>query len=338
MNLFYKSLVGASILSLVACGDDSASSASKDGGKTGLPSEVSKASDLAYYECDEEIEGVSVYVKSAEIDYVCNGDGWFRADDPASEVRYSEQNGNSKNPSDSTSAEEPADSTEESDILDENTFTDARNGKTYKMVKIGDQVWMAENLNIDYQVNGASYGSYCYYNKEANCNTYGRLYTWGAAMDSAGIYSSDGKGCGNENECTPASRVRGVCPEGWHLPNSWEWDALLSYAGKDSEKSYASLKATTGWEERNGTDSLGFSVKPVGIGDSRYINDPSSVFSEPSVGYEGLNIIAAYWVSDTDESSKSNSHYDVEFRSAYNLDGIGFKGKFFALSVRCIKD
>ncbi|WP_407450819.1 FISUMP domain-containing protein [Fibrobacter sp.] len=337
MNLFYKSLVGASILSLVACGDDSTSSTSKEGSKKGLPSEVSSSIDLAYYECDEDIEGVSVYVKSAEIDYVCNGDGWFRADDPASEVRYSEINGTSMDP-------EKTDSTDVTDSEEnlegaENTFIDARDGKSYKTVTIGTQVWMAENLNIDYQVNGVSYGSYCYYNKDANCDTYGRLYTWGAAMDSAGIYSSDGKGCGNENECTPAKRVRGVCPEGWHLPNDKEWDTLLTYAGRDSNKSFASLKASSGWEEKcNGTDSLGFSAKPAGIGDSRYINDPSSAFSEPSVGYEGLTQIAAYWISDIIESAVSNIHFDVEFRSAYNLDGIGYKGKFYALSVRCIKD
>ena len=339
MNLFYKSLVGVSILSLVACNDDSASSNSKNNEKKGLPSEVSTFVDLSHYECVEELEGVSVYVKSAEIDYVCNGDGWFRADDPASEVRYSEQNGHSKDPSDSTSAEEPADSTDETDVLDENTFTDARDGKTYKMVKIGDQIWMAENLNIDYQVNGVSYGSYCYKNQGSNCYLYGRLYTWGAAMDSAGVYSSDGKGCGNESECTPAKRVRGVCPEGWHFPNDNEWNTLLSFAGKDSENSYASLKASTGWEEKkNGTDSLGFSAKPAGIGDTRYINDPSSAFSVSSAGYEGLSTIAAYWISDIIESPKSNIHFDVEFRSAYNLDGIGFKAKFYALSVRCIKD
>lgn len=337
MNLFYKSLVGASILSLVACGDDSASSNSKNNEKKGLPSEVSTFVDLSHYECDEELEGVSVHVKSAEIDYVCNGDGWFRADDPASEVRYSEKNGNSKDP-------EKTDSTDVTDLEEEpedteNTFTDARDGKSYKTVTIGTQVWMAENLNIDYQVNGVSYGSYCYYNKDANCDTYGRLYTWGAAMDSAGIYSSDGKGCGNENECTPAKRVRGVCPEGWHLPNDKEWDTLLTYAGRDSNKSFASLKASSGWEEKcNGTDSLGFSAKPAGIGDSRYINDPSSAFSEPSVGYEGLTQIAAYWISDIIESAISNIHFDVEFRSAYNLDGIGYKGKFYALSVRCVKD
>ena len=337
MNLVYKSLIGVSILSLVACGDDSASSASKDSVKKGLPSEVSSPVDLAYYECDEELEGVSVYVKSAEIAYVCNGDGWFRADNPASEVRYSEINGNAKD-SVKTDSTEVMDPEEEPDVS-ENTFTDARDGQVYKMVKIGSQVWMAQNLNYDYQVDGESYGSYCYYNKDANCDTYGRLYTWGAAMDSAGIYSSDGKGCGNENECTPAKRVRGVCPEGWHLPNDKEWDTLLTYAGRDSNKSFASLKASSGWEEKcNGTDSLGFSAKPAGIGDSRYINDPSSAFSEPSVGYEGLTQIAAYWISDTDESSKSNIHFDVEFRSAYNLDGIGFKGKFYALSVRCIKD
>ena len=339
MNLFYKSLVGAGILSLVACGDDSASSASKDG-KNGLPSEVSSSTDLAQYECDEDLEGATVYVKSSEIDYVCNGDGWFRADDPASEVRYSQQNGRSK---DSTSAEEPA----ESDSLDENTFTDARDGKTYKMVTIGSQVWMAENLNFEYQVDGANYGSYCYNNKTYMCNTYGRLYTWAAAMDSAGVFSTDGKGCGYDVSCTLADRVRGVCPEGWHLPNIWEWDTLLTAAGGSSE-GYLALKSTSGWNnDRNGTDSLGFSIKPAGSRDTRNIDDESP-FGNKTAGFSGETGNAYFWMTsgqyDEKEISKSDLHFNVKFTSAEKTDdgfeneGIGFSSRAFAFSVRCVKD
>ena len=70
------------------------------------------------------------------------------------------------------------------------SFVDSRDGQVYKMVTIGNQVWMAQNLNFE------SPDSYCYEDKKDNCTKYGRLYKWSAAMDSAGLYSENGKGCG----------------------------------------------------------------------------------------------------------------------------------------------
>ena len=81
-----------------------------------------------------------------------------------------------------------------------NTLTDLRDGKTYKTVTIGRQIWMAENLNYAYtdvfykRDNYTSDStSWCYDNDPANCAKYGRLYTWAAAMDSLGKWSKNGK-------------------------------------------------------------------------------------------------------------------------------------------------
>jgi uncharacterized protein (TIGR02145 family) len=113
-------------------------------------------------------------------------------------------------------------------------FTDSRDGKKYKTVKIGEQVWMAENLN--YAINS----SVCYDNDQANCEKYGRLYNWETAMKS--------------------------CPNGWHLPSKEEWDKLISAVGGE-ETAGKKLKAKSGWnEDGNGTDDYGFAALSGGGG------------------------------------------------------------------------
>jgi len=113
-------------------------------------------------------------------------------------------------------------------------LTDSRDSKTYRTIKIGTQTWMAENLNYD------ATGSVCYTNNKANCNTYGRLYTWATALT--------------------------VCPTGWHLPLDVEWATLVSYAGSIEG---TQLKANSIlWANNTGTDALGFSALPGGRGTS----------------------------------------------------------------------
>ena len=90
------------------------------------------------------------------------------------------------------------------------SFTDTRDGKIYKTVKIGNQVWMAENLNYD-----AGEGSWCYDNNAENGMKYGRLYTWDAA--------------------------RRAVPKGWHLPSEEEYKTLLKNLGGSDSVAYKQI-------------------------------------------------------------------------------------------------
>jgi len=110
------------------------------------------------------------------------------------------------------------------------TFTDDRDGKSYKKIVIGTQTWMGENLNY------AAEGSKCYDNSDDNCEKYGRYYDWETA--------------------------RTACPSGWHLPTDDEWTVLVNYAGGE-KKAGKKLKSTNGWND-NSTDDYGFSALPGG--------------------------------------------------------------------------
>lgn len=96
-------------------------------------------------------------------------------------------------------------------------LTDARDGGTYRTAKIGEQTWMAQNL--DYKVNG----SWCLDRLEDSCRKYGRAYQWTTAMDIGRIYLDTNLG-GLDGP------YRGICPTGWHLPSDAEWGTLMATA------------------------------------------------------------------------------------------------------------
>ena len=209
------------------------------------------------------------------------------------------------------------------------TMTDSRDGQTYKTVTIGTQTWMAENLNYaytgvpyNYSDNTSDSTSWCYNNDASNCTKYGRLYTWAAAMDSVGTWTTNGKGCGYNKTCSPTYPVRGVCPEGWHLPTRAEFETLFTAVGGQSTAGNM-LKSTSGWNSSgNGTDAYSFSALPAGDrGSSGFYFD------------EGEN--ANFW-----SSTERNSDNAYGMYLGYDDDGanLGYDGKNDGYSVRCVKD
>ncbi len=130
--------------------------------------------------------------------------------------------------------EEPMPPTKGMNEAESDVLTDRREGKQYRTVKIGNQTWMAQNLN--YEANG----SVCYENNSANCAKYGRLYNWNTA--------------------------KSACPSGWHLPSKSEWETLDNAVGGE-DVAGKKLKAKSGWNDGgNGTDESGFSGVPGGRG------------------------------------------------------------------------
>ena len=213
------------------------------------------------------------------------------------------------------------------------TFTDPRDGKTYKTVKIGTQTWMAENLAYLPSVSPGSIGSetepyYPYYYvygyfgtsvSEAkatdNYTTYGVLYNWPAA--------------------------KAACPSGWHLPTDEEWKTLEMYLGMSQSQADAGgwrgtdegkkMKSTSGWYNGgNGTDEVGFSALPGG---DREIDGDFW-----DLGYFG------YWWSATAGGDSTFARFRIlsygSMGLAYDGDGVGSYSiaKDHGFSIRCVRD
>jgi uncharacterized protein (TIGR02145 family) len=194
------------------------------------------------------------------------------------------------------------------------TFQDGRDGRLYRMVQVGQQCWMAENLNHgvikkDFRLtdNGIAEKT-CYGNDDALCNIYGGLYTWPEAM----AYDT--------------GSPQGICPDGWHIPGTGEWNELSLFLGEEEagKKMKVDEKHIPAWD---GTNESGFTALPSGCGHD-------SVFSR-------LGHWAVFWSSSTKDNQypvfiRLDRHwapgkYHKMIMGDYYLKSSGF-------SIRCIKN
>jgi uncharacterized protein (TIGR02145 family) len=173
-------------------------------------------------------------------------------------------------------------------------FIDNRDNQEYKAVVIDSQIWMAENLNFDDGGND-SLGE-CYNNESINCTKYGRLYNWATAMKA--------------------------CPSGWHLPREAEWETLIKFVDRgfryEGEHAGKKLKATSGWNDYqgtsgNGTDDYGFAALPYPTGN-----------------------IGKWWNTQEYVNEKRAGSFQMYSKSSAIEDWSCDKSEF--LSVRCLKD
>ncbi len=175
-------------------------------------------------------------------------------------------------------------------------FTDPRDGQQYPAVIIGEQCWMAKNLNYADAIRS------CYGDELKNCDQYGGLYTWEAAQE--------------------------VCPAGWHIPSTEEWEALTSFLGikEAGQKLKSTPEDSIPWD---GTNETGFSALPAGAGNGE--------------GFHRKGNWALFW---------SSTEYNDQRAWFTQLDGFWYEqppkyknlymGWYYLksnlFSVRCIKD
>ena len=320
----------------VACGDDDSFIPRPHE----LPGEVADMDELESFVCSDEFKGEKVYVADLDRDYECDGDRWIRFDDEETSSSSSAKSSSSDKSSSSSirnssssmrssssqgsSSSIPYSSVSFNFTKDEvfnpnvqyGELKDDRDGHVYKTVVVGRQVWMAEDLAFEYVVNDEPYANYC---GSDSCKILGRYYTWAAAMDSAGIFGTAGKGCGMEKKCSPTYPVRGICPEGWHVPTNQEYNSMLLYVG-GPYAAILKIKSQVGWEDSVSSDIYGLSFLPGGrsstIGKT---NDVSESFSWTSSEYDEKY---AAWFLMTNHSA------DIVYNHAKNM----------ANALRCIKD
>ncbi|MFO7790808.1 MAG: fibrobacter succinogenes major paralogous domain-containing protein, partial [Bacteroidales bacterium] len=219
---------------------------------------------------------------------------------------------------------------EESDALN-NGLTDPRDGNHYDVIKIGDQIWMAENLKYLPSVVGPETGSdttpfyYVYGYNGTNVNdakatprydTYGVLYNWPAAMGGSASSSSNPSG------------VQGVCPPGWHLPSDAEWTELATYLGGEPVAG-GKLKETdtTHWNSPNtgATNETGFTALPGGYRDR--LNSGT---------FKHIRDYGGWWSATEDVTIYAWSRFILNSDSFMERDYFDYY-KENGFSVRCVR-
>lgn len=194
-------------------------------------------------------------------------------------------------------------------------LVDPRDGKEYATTLIGEQCWMAENLDIGVMIQGNEpqadndiIEKHCYENDESNCDEYGGLYQWDELMQYTTIEST-----------------QGICPPGWHVPSDDEWKELEMYLGMTEQE--ANLSNT--W-------------RGTGIGTMLYEDDDIGFYAQNGAGSRGdgnwhaaIGSYAYYYTSTEGETAAWRRCLSVFDNRVGRYDSFS---KDFGFSARCVKD
>lgn len=240
----------------------------------------------------------------------------------------------------------------ENDVV-RDTITDSRDGKKYEVVKIGNQWWMAENL--DYVLDS----SFCYNDELDSCEIYGRLYTWDVAMNLDRRYLTDNAFYYEQVD----SVHQGICPDNWHIPTKSEWRKLIEFMEfhNGDEGSGASIRTPYGWVTGKGewaddyshkvpvesVNRFGFAALPGGARATRSLASCNCYSYEDSRNnlFCGHAYFSFFWSATEDYSYRNNTNYAafVTVNGMMNSGGVYIydnpdKSKDWAMSVRCVKN
>lgn len=191
-----------------------------------------------------------------------------------------------------------------------------------KEVKIGNQIWMAENLNVDEFRNGDTIPhaksieewikadkeqspAWCYYDNDPVLGEkYGKLYNW---------YT--------------VNVPQGLAPEGWRIPRNDDWSSVGHFLG-DAYSVGVKMKSTSEWkQDGNGTNENGFSGLPGGLRRNYGLG-----------GYIGYNFIGrfSFWWSSSEYNCNNAFYYFLNLKNGRLLCQTEQKG--YGYSIRCLKD
>ncbi len=193
-------------------------------------------------------------------------------------------------------------------------LVDSRDGQMYPTVLIGNQCWMAKNLNIGQkillaqnQTDNQTIEKYCYSDDTTYCHTYGGLYQWGEMM-----------------QYTTTENAQGICPDGWHIPSDEAWKTLEITLGMDSSQA----DMVNQWRGPGVGTALkagGSSEIEILLGGCRILNGLS--YYEGDMGY--------YWTSSQYGSQAWRRCFSATSGSVGRYNNFT---KTYGLSVRCVKD
>ena len=227
------------------------------------------------------------------------------------------------------------------------TVTDV-DGNVYNTVLIGEQCWMRENLRTTQYANGTPIAlgtdtstttPFRYYPNNSNSTDitfYGYLYNWPAVMNGAASSNANPSG------------VQGVCPDGWHVPSTAEWESLMTYMNSQSQyvcqsyytNSFAkSLADSVAWATHtqscavgnnlNENNATGFSARPAGYMSIKWNNTPT-ILNPINFGNNAL-----FW-SATETSPVIAGGYNIGYRDSNFI--FSSASKYYGRSVRCVRD
>jgi len=192
--------------------------------------------------------------------------------------------------------------------IPENLLMDIQ-GNIYTTVRIGKQIWMQQNLRVSVDPDSTPITSYVYDGIEELAKTYGRLYTWDAAMNGS-----------------TAEKAQGICPDGWHIPSDEEWKILEMYLGMTR----AEADLSNVWRG----EGVGAKLRPGGGSgyDVLYSGRRAN-----SGGYALLRWYEYVWTS-TESGSYAWRRCLDSIPSVTTIGRFNTFPKSYGFSVRCIKN